>query len=344
MEHLDERRKKILCSIIQSHIELNVPIGSFFITQNFSIGVSPATIRNTMANLEDLGYIMQPHTSAGRVPTEKGYRFYVDTLLEEQALSVNISLPLELSDKLQVPGKDNGKIVKAAAQTLSLYSHYLAIAIPPKTEDITLRRIKFVRYEGKKVLVVLISDEGTISNKIITLDKIYTQKQLDKAAVCLNSQFRGLTIKKVQEYITHQLRSDRIVCDQLIASLLAFCREMIAQEACNFAFDELSGASNLPDFATMKQIKEILRAIEDRQFMLKLLNQISGSNGIQVFVGMNNIVPALNELSMVISTYNDKKSANGAIGIIGPTRMNYKKLIPVVDYTAKTLTRILTEI
>jgi heat-inducible transcriptional repressor len=344
MNTLDERRKKILCAIIQSHIDLNIPIGSFFITQRFPVDLSPATIRNTMAKLEELGYITQPHTSAGRIPTEKGYKFYVNTLLEEQTLPINSELSHGLSSEEMIIDKDDNKIVKKAAETLSLYSHYLAIVIPPKTEDMTLKHIKFIRYEEKKVLTVLVSEEGTVNNKIIEMDKVYTQKQLDRASNYLNSKFRGLTINTVREKITDQLYSDKIVCDQLISNLMALCKEIIMDEPTNLAFNGVSGASNLPDFATMKQIKEILKAIEDKQFMLKLLHHISSTQGTQVLVGMENIIPSLKELSMVISTYKDKKLLSGAIGIIGPTRMNYKKLIPFVDHTAKVLTRILSAI
>lgn len=344
MNALDERRKKILCAIIQSHIDLNIPIGSFFITQKFPVDLSPATIRSTMAKLEELGYITQPHTSAGRIPTEKGYKFYVNTLLEEQTLPINSELSNELSSEVMTIDKDNIKIVKKAAETLSLYSHYLAIVIPPKPEDMTLKHIKFIRYEEKKVLTVLVSEEGTVNNKIIELDKVYTQKQLDRASSYLNSKFHGSTINDVREKITDQLYSDKIVCDQLISNLISLCKEIIMDEPTNLAFNGVSGASNLPDFATMKQIKEILKAIEDKQFMLKLLHHISSTQGTQVLVGMENITPSLKELSMVISTYKNKKLLSGAIGIIGPTRMNYKKLIPFVDHTAKVLTRILSAI
>jgi len=342
MDTMDERRNKILCAIIQSHIDLNIPIGSFFITQKFPVGLSPATIRNTMAKLEELGYITQPHTSAGRIPTEKGYKFYVNTLLEEQKSTSNSEMSHELSSNVILTDKDNSKIVKEAAETLSLSSHYLAIAIPPKTEYMTLKHIKFLKYESKKVLAVLVSEEGTVNNKIIEMDKIYTQKQLDKASRYLNSKFHGLTIKKVRDKITDQLYRDKIVCDQLIANLITLCKEMIMEEPDKLAFNGFAGASNLPDFATMRQIKEILKAIEDKQFMLKLLHHVSNTQGTQVFVGMENVIPSLKELSMVISTYKDKKLLSGAIGIIGPTRMNYKKLIPLVDHTATVLTRILS--
>jgi len=342
MKTFDERRREILFLIIQCHIDLNMPIGSFFITQKFPIGLSSATIRNTMAKLEEMGYITQPHTSAGRVPTEKGYRFYVDMLLEERNLSLKKEVSKELSNRLTIKGKDCNKIIKEAAKTLSLYSHCLAIAIPPKTDEMVLKRIKFIKYEKNKVLAILISENGLTYNKIIELDGVYTQKQLDKASSNLNNKFHGLTIEKVRKKIMEQLYNDGIVCDQLISRLLTLCKDMFISDTDDFAFNSLFGTSKLPDFATIKQIKKFLVAIEDKQVMLKLLNQISDARGTRVFVGMENIIPSLKELSMVISTYKNQREASGAIGIIGPTRMDYKNLIPLVEYTAGSLTKILS--
>ena len=343
MTKLNERRKAILGAIIQSHIDLNIPIGSILITQRFSVGLSPATIRSTMAKLEELGYITQPHTSAGRVPTEKGYRFYVDTLMEEETFSINSALSDELSGRLAIIRKDCNSLIKEAARTLSLFSRYLAIATPPRTEDIVLKRIKFIKYEKKKILAILISEEGLVKNKIIDLDHMHSQKQLDRAANYLNNRFSGLVIKRVREKIAYQLYKEKTMFDQLIDSLLYLCKDIAPLENNDFSLDSLSGASNLPDFATLKQIKAILRAIEDKNFMLKLLQRVSESPGTRVFVGMESILPAMKELSMVVSTFSDNKHASGAVGIIGPTRMNYKKMIPIVDHTAKALTQILSE-
>jgi heat-inducible transcriptional repressor len=340
---LDERRKKILWAIIQSHIDLNIPIGSLLITKRYPFGLSPATIRNIMAKLEEMGYITQPHTSAGRIPTEKGYRFYVDTLLEEDTLSLSESLSNELSTRLQNTEKDNESLLKEASRTLSLLSKYLAVAIPPRIEDTVLKHIKFIKYRKKKVLAVLISEEGIVKNIFIELDRIYTQQQLDKAANYLNNKFYGLTIRETQERLAYQLFREKEALDKFILNMLHLFKDMISSAVDNFSFNGLSGTAYLPDFVDIKHIKEILKAIEDKRFMLKLLNHISDWQGTRVFVGMENIMPAMKELSMVVSTYSDKKRARGAIGIIGPARMNYRKLIPIVDHTAKALTKILSE-
>lgn len=344
MSKLNERRRKILWAIIQSYIDLNVPIGSMLITQRFPVDLSSATIRNTMAQLEEMGYISQPHTSAGRIPTEKGYRFYVDMLLEEKTLTLNTALSDELASRLRVGDKDNNILIKEAAKTLSLFSKYLAIATPPRLEIITLKRIKIVKYENKKVLAILIYEDGAVKNKIFELDRVYSQKKLDKAASYFNNNFSGQTLKKIREKIAYELYRDKLICDELIENLLILCKDILSLESDSLSLGGLSGTSFLPDYATLKQIKEILKAIEDKNFMLKLLNQISDAQGTKVILGMENILPSMRELSMVISTYKNKKLASGAVGIIGPTRMNYKKLIPIVDHTAKALTQILSEI
>lgn len=344
MPLLDERRKKILFAIIQSHIELNAPIGSALITKRYPIDLSPASVRSIMASLEKLGYIRQPHTSAGRIPTEKGLRFYVSALLEEQSASGSEELFRKLSNRLNVAGSDNSSLLQKATQTLSHLSHYMAIAIPPKTEEMILKHIKFIRYDKKKVLSVLISDEGLVKNIFIELGREFSQQQLDEAALYINTHFNGTSIAEIRENISYELHKEKAVYHSLVSDLLCLFQSTILQENDNLFLQSFSGTSYLADFADLGQIKEILKAIEGKYFMLNLLKLISMPTGTQVFVGMESIMPAMKELSMVISTFRDKRMASGAIGIIGPTRMNYERLIPIVNHTAKALTYILSEI
>ena len=340
---LNDRQSKILWAITQSHIDLNIPIGSVLVIKRYPLNLSSATIRNAMASLEKMGYITQPHTSAGRVPTEKGYRFYVNSLLEDQPLSISESLSHELSLRLQSADNDSNGVIKKAAKTLSLLSQNLAIAIPPKIEEMVLKHIKFIKYDKRKALSVLISEEGIVKNTFVEMDKPYTQQQLDKAAHYINSKFTGEKVKNVTELLSYQLIKDKEAYDRIVTSVLYLFKDLIISDDDIQSLNRLSGTSYLPDLVDSKQVKDILRAIEDKQFMLKLLNQLNGSQGIKVFVGLENIMPAMSKMSLVAATYNDKKLSSGAIGIIGPTCMNYKKLIPIVDHTAKALTRILSE-
>jgi len=341
---LDERRKKILYAIVQSYIDLNVPIGSVYITKHYPIGLSPASVRNTMASLEKMGYLMQPHTSAGRVPTEKGYKFYVDTLLQEGSFTISENIDKELMNDLLKSGSDNASIIHEATKTLSRVSKHLAVAIPPRTEEIRLKYIKFIRYEKKKVLCVIVSEDGTVKNHFIELDRVYSQRILDKASEYINRKYSGLSLRKIKSRLIKQLEEDRQYLDNLVSNMLYHMHDLFPLVDDIVSLSELSGTAYLPDFMGMKHIKEILRSIEDKQFVLKLLNQIGEPKGTKVFVGMEDVMPAMKEMSMVVSTYLDRKNETGTIGIIGPTRMNYRRLIPIVDHTARMLTKILSEI
>jgi len=343
MDKLNERQKNILFAIIHSHIDLNAPIGSVLIARRHAIQLSPATIRNTMARLEKLGYIIQPHTSAGRIPTKKGYSLYVNTILKEHPKTIGTALYQKLSEKLLVDSADSGVLLKEAARTLSFMSQYLAIATPPKLEEVTLCNIKFIKYRKKKVLTVLISNDGTVKNWVIELDNIYTQRELDRAAEYMSNRFCGETIDDIKKIIANELHREKIIFNQLVTRLVAICTDIFVSDLDMLSSNSLSGTSNLPDFATTVQIKEILKAMEDKNFMLKLLDQVSPSKGVKVVVGMKDFLPAMRELSLVIASYESSINACGVIGVIGPTRMNYKEMIYMVDYTAQTLSNILAD-
>ncbi|GMR03354.1 MAG: heat-inducible transcriptional repressor HrcA [Thermodesulfovibrionia bacterium] len=346
MSVLDERSRKILWAVTKSYIASNGPVGSRTVTRKYSFALSPATIRNTMADLEELGYITQPYTSAGRIPTERGYRLYVNSILKKHSLAKNKRKRLlkQLSDNLPSIEKDVYKLIKEVSKTLSALSHYLGVATPPKEEDITLKRIEFIRHERKKVFGILISEEGIIKNKIIYLEELFTQKQLNKIVRYLNNELTGLTLGEIRIRIVSQISREKTICNELIINALMLCKKLIEWETENmFHIGEISGTANLPDFANMKQIKELFRAIEDKHLMIKLLDKMTGSEGVQVLIGSENTISEMKELSMVGSTYNDGNRTLGTIGVIGPTRMDYEMVIPIVDLTAKTLTQILSE-
>ncbi|HDH00331.1 MAG TPA: hypothetical protein ENG80_00785 [Nitrospirae bacterium] len=235
-------------------------------------------------------------------------------------------------------------LLKETSKTLSAFSHYLGIATSPKAEEITLKSIKFLKYDKHRVFSVLISEEGIVKDKIIFLKESFSQKLLDKAANFLNSELAGLTLREAKLKILALISEEELTCNNLIHNALALCRQAIALETEDMLYaGEISGASNLPDFANMKQIKELFKAIEEKHLMVTLLDKMIDSEGVQVFIGSENSYSEMNELTMVGSTYNDGSRVLGTLGIIGPTRMNYEKIIPIVDLTAKTLTRILSK-
>ncbi|MBI4698708.1 MAG: heat-inducible transcription repressor HrcA [Nitrospirae bacterium] len=345
MSEMDERSKKILWAIIQDYVSCEGPVGSRTVMKKYPMGLSSSTIRNTMADLEDMGYVIQPHTSAGRIPTDRGYRLYVNTLLKECAFSINKKLLDQLSDRLQFLERDINNLIKETSQTLSQFSHYLGFVTAPKTEEMILRHIDFILHKGHKILCILVSEEGVIKNRFITIkDNTFTQRELDKITAYLNSRLKGLALKEIRAKILSQMAQERTTCDKLIHDALTLCKRTIDLETENaVSMGEISGTCNLPDFATMEQIRNLFRAIEEKHTMMKLLDKIMDSEGVQVFIGSENALAGMDGLSVVASTYKDGDRTLGTISVIGPTRMNYDRVIPIVSYTAKTLTKILSE-
>jgi heat-inducible transcriptional repressor len=345
MLELDERSKTILVSIIQSYIDYNGPIGSRTVMKRFNFGLSSATIRNTMADLEELGFVTQPHTSAGRIPTEKGYRFYVDTIIKEHALSLNKKALTQLAERLRVIEKDINKLIREVSKTLSSFSQYVGLVTVPQEGEITLEHIDFIRHKRDKILCVLISEEGIIKNKIIVLErKTFSQKQLETITRYLNSELKGFTLREIRKKILSKMSKEKLLCDRLIHNALTLLEKVIQEEdETEFQGGEISGACNLADFATMNQIKDLFKAIEEKHLVVKILDKIADADGIQVFIGSENSLSEMKELSFVTSTYTDGRRILGTMGVIGPTRMNYRKIIPIVSHTANMLTQILSE-
>jgi heat-inducible transcriptional repressor len=343
MTDLDERTKKVLWSIIQCYIDRNAPVSSFMVKKRFSFGLSPATIRNTMADLESSGFITQPHTSAGRIPTDKAYRLYVDGLLRQNSRSVNTILLRKLYDRLRGMQRDLKTLISETSRTLSFFSSCVGIVTPPKAEEEVLRSIRFINHEKNRALSIMIFENGTVKNRMIDLHSSFSMNQLTKIARYLNDTFAGMSLKEIRQEIVSQLSRQKMACNLLITNALKICEEMIIWQSDDLLGDGLTGTSNLPDFTDIGQIKNILKTIEDKHMILKLLNEVDDTKGVQVFVGLESIIPSMKTLSMVVSPYAYRKRTSGTIGIIGPTRMNYEQLIPIVDHTARALTKVLSE-
>jgi heat-inducible transcriptional repressor len=296
-----------------------------------------------MADLEASGFITQPHTSAGRIPTDKAYRFYVDRILKQNSRSVNTALLRKLYKRLRGMHRDLKMLISETSRTLSVFSSCVGIVTPPKAEEEVLRNIRFIKYEKNRALSIMIFEDGTVKNKMIDLNVPFSQKQLTKITHYLNDTFAGMSLKEMREEIISQLSQQKAACNLLITNALKICEEMIIWESEDILGEGLTGTSNLPDFTDIGQIKNILKTIEDKHMILELLNEVDDTKGVQVFVGLESIIPSMKKLSMVVSPYAYRKRNSGTIGIIGPTRMNYEQLIPIVDHTARALTKVLSE-
>lgn len=338
---LDERSKKVLFAVIQCHVNAPGPVGSRVVTKKYSFGLSPATIRNIMSDLEEMGYLHQPHTSAGRVPTDIGYRYYVDSINSEER-TINNDFAVELGRKFELLRKDINAFLDQAAKMLSSLSHYVGITMSPNSSTTTLNRIELIKYRDGRVAVVIFTDEGLIRNTVIPMDTDLSQRDLNRITSYINSQFSGHTLEEIRKIVVRELASEKVLCDDLISEAMRICDAVFSSAPGNIYISGLSEVLALPDFCDIDRIKELLKAIEDKHIIVRLLDKIADSEGPQVFIGSENPLNEMKRFSLVAATYKEGRRPMGAVGIIGPTRMDYLQAISIVDLTAKYITRMLS--
>jgi len=341
MENLSERSKKVLCAVVQSYINSPDPVGSRVVTKRYSFGLSPATIRNIMADLEEMGFLIQPHTSAGRVPTDMGYRFFVDSLVTERDQDANVEVLQDLYKKLESLRNDLESLLSETTRSLSVLSHYLGIAMSPMPETTTLKRINLLKYKADKIAAVLFTDEGLIKNKVLSLDSEISQKDLNRIAAYPNLEFSGFTFDEIRLKIVREMSKEKMRCDNLISRAMKICQDALCFPISGLFLSGLSEVLELPDFADLKKIRELSKAIEDKHMIIKLLDKLSEFDGVQVIIGSENSMDEMKKLSIVASPCIEGERSIGVVGIIGPTRMNYAKAICIVENTAKFITRML---
>jgi heat-inducible transcriptional repressor len=343
MENMDERSKRVLCAIVQSYIRNPEPVGSRFVTKKYSFGCSPATIRNIMADLEELGYLSQPYTSAGRVPTDRGYRFYVNCLSEMEEFSNRDDnfreFFLRFTKRLKNIKNDVNSIFLEMTNALSSISNYIGVATPPKTEKTTLNKIDFIRYKENKAVAILLTEEGVIKNKVIDVDTTLSQEDLSRLADFLNSEYSGHTIDEIKNMLVKKMYTEKLSWDRLIDRAIRLYEQALSFKEEEIFMSGIFDMMNLPDFSDISRIREIAKTIKDKHLILKLLDQISNSEGVQVLIGNENPIEQMRSLSVVASTYKEKNKNMGVIALIGPRRMDYPKAIYMVDTLAKYLSR-----
>ncbi len=343
MENLSERSKKILFAIVESYINFADPVGSRFVTKRYSFNLSPATVRNIMADLEEMGFLKQPHTSAGRVPTDLGYRFYVDFLSELGGGFPNLEILQDIYRRLESMKNNIDTLLSETTKSLSLLSHYIGIAMSPRHDVTTMKKINLLKYDSDKVVAVLFTDEGIIKNKIISVDPDISQKDLNKISAYLNSEFSGHTVDEIKMKLVKEMSKEKVRCDKLISRAMKICSEALYFPESDLFIAGFSEVLDLPDFADLDQIRLLSRAIEEKHTILKLLDQLADSDGVNILIGSENAMDELKKLSIVASPCKEGDKQIGVVGIIGPTRMNYERAIYIVENTANFITRMLTK-
>jgi heat-inducible transcriptional repressor len=338
---IDERSRQVLFAVIQCYINSPGPVGSRVVTKKFSFGLSPATIRNIMSDLEEMGLLCQPHTSAGRVPTDVGYRYYVDAIKAERQ-GVSVDFIQELERRVEVLKRDINSFLDEASRMLSSLSHYIGITMSPNTTSTILSKIELIQYRENQLAVILFTKEGIIKNKIVSIDHEISQKNLNRIAGYINSRFSGYTLDEIKNLVVNEMTRERVLCDNLISEAMMICRDVFSMSPGNIYISGLSEMLTLPDFCDITRIQELLKTIEDKHIVVKLLDKITDSEGTQVFIGSENPLDEMKKFSLVAATYKEGSRPIGAIGIIGPTRMNYLQAISIVDMTANYITEALS--
>jgi len=340
---LTSRDKKIFTSVIHEYILTAEPVSSRKIAKKYNLDLSPATIRNVMADLEELGYFCQPHTSAGRVPTEKGFRFYVDTLLENRELSLDTKEAIRR--KYQNTSTKSADFLKETSKILSEFTRGTGIVMAPKFVDAVFRRIAFVLLGKGQILAIFVSQSGFAQNKVIEIEEEnITKDDLEKYSRYLNETLSGLTLREVRYKILLEMRKEQNAYNNLLSRALRLGQS--ALESNREVEVYVEGQTNLldfPEFAAIERMKSLFRTFEEKTILLKILDKALEHKGLQIFIGSENELQEMEDCSFILSSYSQDKNALGALGVMGPTRMNYNDIVPIVDYIAKLLSDRLEE-
>jgi len=330
---LDDRAKLLLKALVERYIADGQPVGSRTLSRASGLELSPATIRNVMSDLEELGLIASPHTSAGRIPTARGYRLFVDTMLTVQR--GQIGTPSLAHDQPQ-------KVISNAANLLSSLSQFVGVVIAPKRTSV-FRHIEFLRLSERRLLVIIVSPEGDVQNRVIFTEVDYTQSQLVEAANYLNTHFVGLAIEQVRERLKNEVDNLRVEIASLMNAAVA-----ANSEAMTEAQDEviISGEKNLlsvSDFSNdMSHLRRAFDLFEQKAQLMRLLDVTGQAEGVRIFIGGESKVVPFEDLSIVSAPYEVDGQIVGTLGVVGPTRMPYDRMIQIVDITSKLISNALS--
>lgn len=338
---LTERKRNVLKAVILSYIEMAFPVGSQTVTKNFSFGLSPATIRNIMGELEEMGYLLQPHPSAGRVPTPKGYRLYAEELMEEDRPSLFDEGFLE-EHYLGTKQEDLPTLLQETTRMLSLLSHYAGVVLAPNASQARLDRLEFILLRKGHVLVLKVSQDGRVQHRMIEADPELTQQDLTRISALLNERFRGRSLDEIRRQLLTEMQAEKELYDHLLRKAIELGQKALVEQPKDELY--VGGTSNildLPDFADMEKMRELFKTFEEKAVILKLLNRCLETEGVQIFIGPEIGHGGINDCSLVVSSYKGGNRILGMLGVIGPTRMEYARVIPLVDHTAKWLGRLL---
>jgi heat-inducible transcriptional repressor len=345
---LTPREQRILKAIVHIYITTIEPVASRTISRRYRLDLSPATIRQEMGYLEDLGYLSQPHTSAGRIPTDKAYRFYVDGLMQvpvlPKAQSARIDETYEASSARHVD-----VLLEITSHMLASLTHQAALVMVPRLSAVVMAHMEFIRLRPHQVLAIFVARSGFISNRVIELEEDLAQSELNTINRYVADKFAGLTLTEIRARVTQLMALERAHYDQLLRRAMELSRKAILELSPlpSPAEVKIGGTAHFldqPEFAQhQERMRAVFRTLEEKEKLLRLLDRCLDAEGVNVVIGSESAVEDVMECSLITHTYNEGEQPVGVVGILGPKRMEYPRLMSIVEYTANVLTRTLSK-
>ncbi|MEY3779095.1 MAG: Heat-inducible transcription repressor HrcA [Pseudomonadota bacterium] len=331
---LDDRAKLLLKALVERYIADGQPVGSRTLSKASGLELSPATIRNVMSDLEELGLIASPHTSAGRVPTNRGYRLFVDTMLTVQKG--------EFPTQRLAPDQPQ-KVIANAANLLSSLSHYVGVVMAPKRASV-FRHIEFLRLSEKRVLLIIVSPEGDVQNRVIFTESDYSQSQLIEASNYLNAHYAGMAIEQVRMRVKQELVNLQSEIASLMQAAVQMSSEALREDEGDVVISGERNLLSVSDFSSdMGNLRQAFDLFEQKTQLMRLLDVSSQADGVRIFIGGESQFVPMQELSVVSAPYEVDGHVVGTLGVIGPTRMPYERMIQIVDITSKMVGNALSQ-
>ncbi|HVR63685.1 MAG TPA: heat-inducible transcriptional repressor HrcA [Polyangia bacterium] len=333
------RAKKILHAVVSEYLATGEAVGSQTVTRRYGLDVSAATVRNIMGDLEEVGLLRHAHTSGGRIPTDRGLRYYVDTLLRVRSLSTGEKE--EIRERFSGGAPDVPDMMQRTSRLLRELSHLTVVVQAPRPDSDTIQHVEFVRLRDEQLLAVIASSSGQIQNKLVPLDFPLSSGDLERINNYLNTLIAGLTLDQLRARVAAEAESARTAHDQLMARALQLAAAAVPAEGSPAVF--VDGQSNLLSGSIdVERAKVLLRTLEEKDLLVRLLDRTLSAPGICVFIGAEANLADLTDVSVVAARYGGDGRALGTIGVIGPSRMNYSRVIPLVDFTAEMISDALT--
>ena len=337
---LDARSRQLLRTLISRHIHDGAPVGSQTLVEHAGLKVSPATVRNILADLEDLGLLASPHTSAGRIPTTQGYRVFVDSLLQCRPLPQGEMQKL----RSELAGTDTRQLLGSASELLSALSHFVGVVAAPKPESLVFRYIDFVPLDAQRVLAILVLHEGSVQNRVLELRRTFDPSSLEQVANYLNANFAGLPLAQIRRQLVTELRAARDEMQSLLTEAVELAEHALAPGEANDSLlvagqTRLMGVQAITD---VERLRELFEAFAHKRDILQVLERTLHAQGVKIFIGEETGLAPLEDVALVTAPYGRDGEVLGVLGVIGPTRMAYERVIPVVQATASALSDAIT--